>query len=265
VGDCWVQWLISAVILIGFSWIFIWLVSLVPSSSLIIFLQRFLGFFEKMTGLRSQDFFSPIGRVSFLFVHVVTLLVCVGWAVGRGSAPISGEVGRGRLDLLAALPVHRPTLIFIPAVVTAAGALLLALVLWAGIYVGLKTVTLEKPVSPGQFAPGVWNLAAMVFCLSGITCLVSSWVADRWRAIFLTIGVFLVSFILELVGRMWPAGGWLRYVSFLAAFQPQQLILYKQSGAWAALRPTVVLLGLGVACYVAAAVVFWRRDIPAAR
>jgi hypothetical protein len=265
IADCWLQWVVSAVILIGFSWIFIWLISLVPSSALLPLVQLFGDFIEKMVGLPLKDFISTPGRVSIVFAHVVTLIVCVGWAMGRGSAPISGEIGRGRMDLLATLPVRRPTLLFIPAVVSAAGALLLALALWAGIALGIHTVTLEDPVSPWIFIPGVWNLFSIIFCLTGMTCLVTAWVADRWRAIFITLGFTLISIIIGMVSRMWPAGSWLRYGSFTSAYQPERLILRVTPDDWTAFRCNAVLLGLGLACYLAAALVFWRRDIPASR
>jgi ABC-2 type transport system permease protein len=265
IADCWLQWLISAAILVGFSWIFIWLISRVPSGALAPLLQVFGGFLEKVVGLPVKDMLSPAGRLSVLFVHVVTMLVCVGWAVGRGSAPISGEVGRGRMDLLATLPIRRATLIFIPAVIAAAGALLLTLAIWLGIALGLKTVTLEGPVRLGQFTPAVENLFAMIFCLTGITCMVSSWVADRWRAIFIAVGVFLISYILKMIGQMWPDGGWIQYGSFLSAFQPQQLVFRTEPGDWTAFCYNMVLFGLGLTCYLIAAVVFSRRDVPVGR
>jgi ABC-2 type transport system permease protein len=265
VADCWLQCLISALILVGFSWIFIWLVSQVPAGALTPLMRLFGQFIEQMSGLPVAELLSPAGRLSLLFVHVVTMLVCVGWAVGRGSAPISGEVGRGTMDLLASLPIRRATLIFIPAAVSAAGAMLLALTVWAGIALGVKTVTLEGPVPLGQFAPGVLNFFAMIFCLTGMTCFVSSWVADRWRTIFISVGVFLISFILKMIAQLWQAGSWLRYGSFLTAFQPQQLVLGSKPHDWTAFRYNAVLIGLGLICYAAAAIVFWRRDVPASR
>jgi hypothetical protein len=109
IADCWLQWVVSAVILIGFSWIFIWLMSQIPASALSPLMQVFGKFVEKVVGLPVSDLLSTPGRVSVLFSHMVTFLVCTVWAVGRGSAPICGEISRGRMDLLATLPVRRPT------------------------------------------------------------------------------------------------------------------------------------------------------------
>ena len=116
-----------------------------------------------------------------------------------------------------------------------------------------------------QLLPGAVNLCAMTFCITGITTLISSLGSDRWRTILFTIGFFIISLIIEMVGRLWPAGAWLKYFSILAAFQPQQLILLPDETTLTALKYNATLLGAGLLCYVAAAIALSRRDIPAAR
>jgi len=69
--------------------------------------------------------------------------------------------------------------------------------------------------------------------------------------------------ILKMVARMWEPGAWLRYLSFLTAFEPQRLILLPEEGLGVALRYNGTLLALGLISYLMAAVIFTRRDIPA--
>jgi ABC-2 type transport system permease protein len=109
------------------------------------------------------------------------------------------------------------------------------------------------------------NLAALTFCLGGMTTLVSSFDRDRWRTIWLSGGIFVAASIVKLISRLWSGGEWLKYLSFLSAFEPQQLILARLDRwrlTWE-LSGTLILLGL--LCYVAAMVVFARRDIPVPR
>ena len=70
--------------------------------------------------------------------------------------------------------------------------------------------------------------------------------------------------IAKMVARLWPAGWWIKYTSFLTAFEPQHLVLLSdQPGlAW---RYNSSLFALGLACYTAAAIVLTRRDIPVPR
>ena len=222
-------------------------------------------FLQPMLGVPLAKLASPAGQLSIVFVHVITMLVCVGWAVGRGSDSISGEIGRGTMDLLLTLPVWRVTVMIAPAVAATVGAAVLAVSVWAGIAVGLLCVRFHDPPAIALFWPGVANLFAMTFCLTGVATLISSFNRDRWRTIALSGGFFVVSLILKIILRMWPGGWWLHYLTFLSLFQPQELILLSGESDSPAMRYDLTLLGLGVIAYVAAGVVFWRRDIPASR
>lgn len=105
----------------------------------------------------------------------------------------------------------------------------------------------------------------MTFCFTAITTLVSSWSRDRWATIGIAGSFFIFSLIVKLIARMWSHGNRLFALSFLSAFEPQRLILMPDSTRRAALQYDLTLLGLGLACYVAAALIFNHRDIPGPR
>ena len=182
--------------------------------------------------------------------------------LGRGSDSISGEIGRGTMDMILALPVWRVTVMAIPAAVATAGAAVLALSSGWGRVLGILCFKLDEPIAPARFLPGAANLFAMVVCLTGVTTLVSACGRDRWRTVLWSGGLFVVSLVLETVVRMWPAAWQLNYLTFLSLFHPQKLILLKDAGAWTIVRDDLALLGLGLLGYAAAGVVLWRRDIP---
>jgi len=193
------------------------------------------------------------------------MLVFIGWAVGRGSDAVSGGISDGTLELLLTAPVRRVTVLWVPAVVTALGSVLLGLALWLGTWIGINTVTLEGPTSIGDYLPGVVNMVTMTFCLTGLTTLLSSWDNNRWRTIWLSGGLFVVSLIVKLIARLWEPGDWLKYLSFLTAFEPQNLILLGNRGWPLALEYNGTLLAVGLLSYAAAAVIFTYRDIPVPR
>ena len=264
-SDVWVQLLISSMILAGFSWLFLWLLSLFKGDIGVTLLKAMPGFIQRMLGLPIAEMATPAGWISIVFVHLVILLVCGGWAVGRGSDPICGEIGRGTMDLLVTLPVWRTTLIVIPAVAATLGAALLAASIMLGIALGLNTVVNHKEISLVQFIPGAVNLFSMIFCLTGITTLLSSIIHDRWRTITMAVGLYVFSLIIETICRVWPAGAWLHYCSFLYTFKPQELIVLWNNSFWTQVIYNAVLLGIGLLCYSIGAVIFSRRDIPVAR
>ena len=105
----------------------------------------------------------------------------------------------------------------------------------------------------------------MAFCLAGVTTLLSSCDRNRWRTIWLAGGFFVVSSIVKMVARLWEAGAWLRYLSFLTAFEPQQLILLREEAWSASLAYNAPLLIAGLVAYGAAGAVFCWRDIPVPR
>ena len=262
VSDARWQLAVSSVVLLLFSWIFVWLMSKFHMRAW----QTLLGLAPKfvlpMFGVSVTELATRTGQLSIVYVHLVTMLVCVGWALGRGSDSISGEIGRGTMDLILAMPVWRITVMIIPAVVATVGAAILSLSVWLGSAAGILCFNLDEAVSPATFLPGAANLFAMIFCLTGITTLVSACGRDRWRTVLWSGGFFVVSLVIELVARMWPEAWQLNYLTFLSLFQPQKLILMRRPPVWTALRDDVALVGLGLLCYAAAGVALWRRDIP---
>ena len=275
--DCWLQLLVSVLLLAAFAWLFVWLMSLFKPGFLVALLDFAPDFAKDLIGISPKLLGKLSGRISVLYVHVIPLLIFIGWAVGRGSDAVSGGISSGRLELILTLPLRRVTVLIVPAVVSTVGAAVLAAALWAGMWLGLKTVDLDGEVAASEFLPGVLNLFAMTVCLSGATAFLSSWDRDRWRTIWLAGGFFVASAIIKMVARLWTPGAWLRYFSFLTAFEPQQLILQPEETCslplsgdggltlplWLGYDLTLILLGL--IGYAVAAVIFTRRDIPVPR
>jgi ABC-2 type transport system permease protein len=262
VADAWLTLVVSSGLLVLFCWLFVWLMSFFNMGAWSSMLNLLPNFVQPMLGVPLAKLATPAGQLSILFTHLVTILVCVGWALGRGSSSISGEIGRGTMDLLLSLPVWRFSVMAAPAVVAAVGAAVLAVSVWLGLALGLLCVRFADPPPLGMFWPGAANLFAMTFCFTAITTLVSSWSRDRWRTITWAGGFFIVSLIVKLVARMWADGRWLDRLTFLSLFQPQEIILVPEAGVWPGLRCDVLLIAWGLLCYAAAAAIFWRRDIP---
>lgn len=265
ISDAWRQLAASSLLLLAFTWVFVWLMSRFQVGAWGAMLNLLPNFVQPMIGIPLAKLATPLGQLSILYVHAITMLVCVGWSLARGSDSISGEIGRGTMDLLLSLPVWRLTVMAVPAVVATAGAAVLAGSVWLGTALALACFPFDGQVWPGQFLPGALNLFCMVFCLTGITTLVSSWGHDRWRTVGWAGGFFIASIIVKMVARMWPPGWWLNYMTFMSLFQPQDLILMPDEGGRLALRCDLTFILLGLACYGVAAVIFSRRDIPAAR
>ncbi len=268
--DAWGHLALGSLFLALFGWLFVWLTSLFrlgAMASLLSFLPKFV---EPLLGVPLADLATATGRLTFLYVHILTLLICIGWGIGRGSDVVAGEISRGTMDLLLSLPIRRVSVLVASGTVALFGSAALAVSLWVGSWIGLKTVPLPEPVAISRFLPGVLNLACLTFCLAGLTTMLSSWDHNRWRTIWLACGLFAVESIVKMVARLWEPEGvlaWvgrsLDYLTFLSAFEPQRLILLnRETAVGLAWRYDSTLIGIGLAGYVIAAVVLTYRDIP---
>ncbi len=272
------QLVLSALILTGFGWLFVWLVSLVKPGLWATVLEAAMlefKFLRKLIVVSPAQLLTPRGQISMLYFHIVPILVCMGWALGRGSQAVAGRIASGQMELLVASPLRRTELMLAPAAVMVFGAVILGLALWFGTWIGLLTIQFSDPPSAADFVPGAVNLSALTICLIGITTLLSSFDQDRWRPIWGTMAVMIIAAILKLVGQLLPGGEWVGNLSFLTAFEPQRLILEPNSAWIAPFLPSVriplcvwfnlVLFVIGFMTYLIATIVFIRRDLPVPR
>ncbi len=269
--------LASSVVLVVFAWLFIWAMSLLKATAMAEIVEILPDFIKRSLGEELYLYTTKAGQVSIVFRHLVTLLVCLGWAVAKGSDTVSGEISRGTMEHLLVLPLPRGTLLLVPSVLATLGAALLALSVWVGLALGLRTVERFSDLSAWTFVPGAVNLFCLTFAMGGLSTLLSSMDHDRWRTIWLATGVFIIESIISMVAYVWPAGWWLHWLSFLSAFEPQRLILKPEAvwtlslGSLGAVRWPLgvwyngVLLVLGLVWYGAAWVIFVHRDIPVAQ
>lgn len=272
-----VRWQLAGSILIvlAFHWIRVWITSLFPIKQF----QRLLGFipdtFLPLLPVPKEDLATVAGRIAIAYDDPLPVMILIAWGIGRGSDAVSGELGRGTLELVLAQPVRRMTVIGSQAAVTVIGAALICYAAWLGTYMGVHTITLEEPVSAKLFVPAAFNAFSMTVFLAGLATLASSFDRFRARTIGLMAGFFAIELLLKVVGLVGKDLHWLLNFTFLTAFEPQRLVaspefawsltvpLHNGDWAWGGLSYQAVLLGMGLVSYVIAIAHFCRRDLPA--
>lgn len=259
---CWLL-LSCASALFAFAWLFVWLVSLIKLPDFRSILGMLPPQFQNLIGLSLAEAASPAGRIGLCYVDPAILLVSGAWAVARGSDAVSGEIGRGTMEMLLAQPVRRIAVLWTQAAVTIAGAAVISLAAWLGTCIGLHTVTLDEQIDAWQYAPSAVNLFALTFFVAGISTLASSWDRYRWRTIGIVCGFYMVELIVKIVYRMAPDLDWLRFCTFLGAYEPQAMAARPETAWELSLGYDATLIALGLAAYLFATVIFCRRDLPA--
>jgi ABC-2 type transport system permease protein len=251
------------VLLFAFHWIFVWLTSLFDPKALDTIYQSIPPQILALIAVPLTKMMSPTGRIALAYIDPVVVFATVTWGIARGSDCVSGEIDRGTMEMLLAQPVRRTSVIVTHAVVTTLGAAIMSLASWLGTCQGLASVDFGKDVARMQFVPGVANLFALMFFLAAASTFVSSWGSYRWRTIGVMGGIYVVELLIKIIARMAPRFDWLMYTTFLGAFEPQVMILEPERAWEMSLSHDSTLIVLGLVCYLSAAVVFSRRDLPA--
>lgn len=271
------RWLLLGclVMMFGIHWLRVWISSFLPSHDLASMLSFLPDFVEPLLPVPYAQIATGAGKIAVAYDDPIVLLLMTVWAISRGSDAVSGELNRGTMEMVLAQPVTRLGVLWTQAAVTLGGAAILATTAWLGTRLGLASVTLEETIAPSVFVPAALNLFAVTVFLAGLTTMVSSGSNYRSHTIGIVGGFYAISMILKIVGRMAPPWKWLTYTSFFTPFEPQ-LLVSRAAKAWTLWTPAgdgsfelgglgydSILIGLGLAFYMAATIIFYRRDLPA--
>lgn len=252
-----------AVLMFAFNVLFVWLTSLVDLGAYKVIMQALPGEIRSMMNLPLAKLATDTGRIALAYIDPVVIFAVLSWALARGSDSVAGEIGRGTMEMLLAQPVSRLAILSVHAVVTTLGAAVLAVAAWLGTVQGLAACKMSDEVAYADFIPAAGNLFALAFFLAAVSSMISAWESYRWRAIGIMGGFYMVQLVIKVVGRMAPRFDWLLYGTFLGAFEPQVMAVNPERAWDLTLRYDGTLIGLGLAAYITAAIVFCRRDLPA--
>ena len=228
------------------------------------------------------------------YVHpTMQTLFCI-WAIGRGAGAIVGEIDRGTMELLLAQPIPRSRVVLAHLLVDFVVIPVLCLSMWSGTWLGswvvgpievsakeLETLPFKVTVDPqmlqidpAAFGPALWNVAALLFAISGYTIWLSSRGRFRARTLGAAVLITLVQFLINLLGQLWEPVALLRPFTVFYYFQPQLIVLQNKwtvdlGEAWnnghspMPANVLVVLFLVGAIGYAMAFRTFTRRDLPA--
>lgn len=247
-----------------FPWLYLWLSAQIPMPAFQeVLLRAIPQEWQKLSGVPFADVATPAGRVALAFVDPVVVLAATVWGITRGSDAVSGQLERGTMEMVLAAPVRRAAVFLTQALATSAAAAALCGVLAVAVWGAVAAGPWAGQVAPARFLPAVGNVFGLMVCMAGLAAAVSSADSQRWRTVGVMCGVYVLSILAKLVGRLSGGYGWIGYLSILNAYEPQRLV----SGGWESwsllARYDGVLLGLGIAGYVVGTVIFSRRDLPA--
>jgi ABC-2 type transport system permease protein len=263
-GDQRLLFLSLAALWAAFPWIYLWLQAQIPMPAFQEVLLRALPEdWQKLSGVPFSEVATHAGRVALAFVDPVVVLAATVWGITRGSDAVSGPLERGTMEMVLAAPIRRSALFLTQALATTAAAALLCAVLLAAVWSAVSLGPWAGKVEPVRFVPAVANVFGLMVCIGGIAACVSAADSHRWRTVGILCGFYVFSILAKLVGRLSGSLSWVGWLSILNAYEPQRLVT-GTADSWRLLAwYDGTLLGIGLAAYVAGAVFFARRDLPA--
>jgi ABC-2 type transport system permease protein len=205
---------------------------------------------------QGMDFLSTY--LSIAFTHPLVLLLLCVFAIAVASRALAGEIERGTVDVLLALPVTRLQFAVASGAAFATGLALLLLVHWAGLRLGLQwTGVLPAGRSMPALGYASQNLAALALCVGGYSFLCSALASERGRAAGLAAGITVAFYFFNVLAQLWEKAKFMQYLSIFHYHRPLPL-LTSGAPAWGDLA---VLCSLAALTFLAALWVFARRDI----
>lgn len=254
--ESWLLLSACSVMLFAFCWMRIWIVCQFELDKFAPMLKQFKAF-EKFAPVPLEQFLTHAGSIAMAYNEPVLLLCIVVWSISRGSDVVSGELGRGTMEMLLAQPITRTQIVLSHALVGIGGLVVLCSCVWLGTYFGIATNTRLETITPtinvslpllpvdipipagestqvrsplSEVAPAKWfvvptlNLFAFGFFLLALTSMCSCFDRYRWRTIGVVIGFYVIQFLLFLLSKALEFTGWCGYFSFFSLYQPDAMV-----------------------------------------
>jgi ABC-2 type transport system permease protein len=300
----------TAALVFSFCWVRVFIVSRLQTSQFAAIVEQVWEQFKDFVPVPLDQILSYTGRIAIGYNEPIVVFGISIFAIARGSDVVSGELGRGSLEMLLAQPVSRLQVLYTQALVTMGALLILSGLTWGGTAAGIYTTTVKEDVPPptlkvpmlgikiplslarpekirvpmaektkvAYFGPGACNLFCLAVALAGFSTLISALDRYRWRTIGIVVTAYIVSLILKILGQAISEVAWLQKLSLFTAYEPQKFIslavhepervwslaLYNSQGQFVEPGPlgyNLILLAVGVVCYIAAGIAFHRRDL----
>lgn len=256
------SWLFAAcgLFCIAFSWMRVWIVAQLDTERFRQIIDLLPGDWRKFSPTDFDWLMTYAGRIVLNYDEPMLIMVLAVWTIARGSDTVSGELGRGTLELTLAQPISRKTYFMIDGLVTVIGVILLAALTWVGICGGIITTTIteitypefrvplwgekiaipfmpatetEMPMSARTNAFDFWPAVAMFFCLgyflAGMSAMLSSFDRYRWRTIGISATIVVVASLIKILGLAVSSFEWTLWLSFFTCYEPESVVQYLQN------------------------------------
>jgi ABC-type transport system involved in multi-copper enzyme maturation permease subunit len=194
---------------------------------------------------------------AFVWVHPTVLMLLWAHEAMFCTRFPAGEVDRGTIDVLLALPVSRRSIYLCETIGFLGGGVLMIGAGAMGYAIGSQAVPLEIRPGWGLVMLILINLLCLYIAIGGVTFLISSLSERRGRAIFAVFAIVVGSFLVNFLAQFWAPAESFAFLSVIEYYQPANIL---RNGSLP-LGDISVLLGVGAVAWIAGSEISARRNI----
>jgi ABC-type transport system involved in multi-copper enzyme maturation permease subunit len=217
-------------------------------------------FRDAMMGMDTRG--AGVAEVAFSLAwsHPIVIALLAAHAIVVCTRVLAGEVERGTVDVLLALPVSRTRLLMSETLAWIISACILFGGLLGGTYLG--TLRIDEAMRPdwSRLLMALPNLVLVYACI-GLLALLASMMSDRKiRAVLTAVIALVFSVVINFLYTLDASLEFTKNFAFLSLLHYYKPLRVMLTGEWPT-RDLLTLAGVSLAMWVAALVVLRRRDI----
>jgi ABC-type transport system involved in multi-copper enzyme maturation permease subunit len=222
-------------------------------------IQFFQSIIKAMLGTDLAEGIGPEMFSAIPWVHPVVLAILWAHAIICCTRVPAGEVDRGTIDVLLALPVSRWSVYVSDSFVWIVSAIALLGFAVAGNALGTRQMHDTFHAAPVRVTIVVLNLFCLYLSVGAAAWFISALSDRRGRAIGVVFVLVVASFLLNYLAQFWQPAKHLAPLGVLRYYRPLFIL---RDGTWP-LWDTSVLLAAGATLWMAGGLLFARRDLSA--
>ncbi len=218
------------------------------------FVQKF---FSSMVGTELSGKFSLGALSSLAWVHPLFLSILCAHEIIICSRVPAGEIDRGTADILLSLPVSRREIFLSETLVWLLSGAVVVLMGLAGSLAGQLTIPEEARSAIVSLVYILANLYCLYLVFGAMTLLFSALSDQRGRAVGTAFGVILTLFLWNFLAEYWGPAKDIGFLNVLTYYKPMPIL----AEGVLPLGNMAVLVSCAVSLWVAAGIIFSRRDV----
>ena len=215
-------------------------------------------FMRQVMGPSFAGLMSFAGIIAIGYFHIAIIGSLVGLTISLATVPAS-EIETRFMDSILSRPLARHWVITRTIALVAICTVVVLSFMMLGTWIGLSTLAPDDAAKPsaGLIVSLAVNLGALMLCWGGVGLAISSASRRRTVAGALTGFLALSTFLLDYIARAWSPAASVGWVSPFRYYNPLDMIM----GFDVPAHHLWVLIGIALAGFSAAYVLFSRRDI----